>query len=146
MKISLKSELPSLLCIAAMAIALAFAWPASPDRIPVHWNLHGEADGYGSRFEGLALLPIGAVLIYLVLRFLPLADPRRSNYADFQTAYDVIRHGTVAFMAVIQGLTIAVVLGAEIDMALAVSTLVGIFFVAIGLLLDHAQIVLSDAC
>jgi len=135
MKITMKSELPSILCIAAMAGMLVFAWPTAPESIPVHWNLQGEIDRYGTRFEGLALMPILGVAMYLILRFLPLADPRRANYAGFATAYNVIRHGTLVLLAVIQGLTIAIVRGAAVDMALAISSLVGFFFVVIGALM-----------
>ena len=71
MKITVKSELPSIVCLAAMAAMLALAWPSAPERIPVHWGLKGEIDRYGTRFEGLALLPIMGVAIYLLLRFLP---------------------------------------------------------------------------
>ena len=135
MKITLKSELPSLLCLAAMAAMAAYAWPSSPERIPVHWNLRGEIDGYGSRFEGLALMPLLGLFVYFVMRFLPLADPRRANYADFATAYDVIRHGALVILAVIEGLTIAIVRGAGIDMALVIPMMVGLFFVVVGALM-----------
>jgi uncharacterized membrane protein len=135
MKITLKSELPSILCIAAMAAMAAYAWPSSPGQIPVHWNLQGDIDRYGSRFEGLALIPLGALVVYLVMRFLPLADPRRANYADFATAYDVIRHGALVILAVIEGLTIAIVRGARVDMALVIPMMVGLFFVVVGALM-----------
>ncbi|HET9951620.1 MAG TPA: SdpI family protein [Candidatus Eisenbacteria bacterium] len=135
MKITLKSELPAIVCFAAMAAMLALAWPSAPERIPVHWNLRGDIDRYGTRFEGLALVPIIGVAIYLIFRFLPLADPRRANYARFATAYDVTRHGALVLMAVIQGLTIAIVRGADVDMALAISSLVGVFFVVVGALM-----------
>ena len=135
MKITLKSELPAILCFAAMVGMAAYAWPSAPDHIPVHWNVHGEIDRYGSRFEGLALMPLVGLFVYLVLRFLPLADPRRANYADFATAYDVIRHGALVILAVIEGVTIAIVRGAAVDMALVLATLVGAFFVVVGALM-----------
>ncbi|HSQ59290.1 MAG TPA: SdpI family protein [Acidobacteriota bacterium] len=130
---SWKSELPSWLMLAAMWILLAFAWPDAPERIPTHWNLRGEVDRMGGRFTGLMLLPITAVAIYLMLRFLPMIDPARANYDKFRTAYGVIRHGTLVMMAAIYALTIAIIRGASIDMSLAIASLVGVFFVAVGL-------------
>jgi uncharacterized membrane protein len=132
---SWKSELPSWLMIAAMWILLAFAWPDAPERVPTHWNLRGEVDGTGGRFTGLMLLPITAVAIYLMLRFLPMIDPARANYDKFRTAYGVIRHGTLVMMAAIYALTIAIIRGASIDMSLAIASLVGVFFVLVGLVL-----------
>lgn len=130
-----KSELPSWLFIAVMFALLAFSWSWSPAKIPVHWNLQGDVDRYGSRFEGLVIIPLVSVLLYVFFRFLPSIDPRRGNYAAFQTAYNVIRHGALAFMAIIYALTIAILRGAPVDMALAVSTLTAVFFILVGALM-----------
>jgi len=131
-KITWKSELPSLLCLAAMFTLLAATWSSAPGRVPVHWDIRGEIDRYGTKVEGLLILPATAVVIYLLLRFLPLIDPHRANYERFATAYGVIRHGAVALLAVLYGLTIAIVRGAAIDMTVAVSSTLGLFFVATG--------------
>jgi uncharacterized membrane protein len=135
MKYTWKSELPSLLCIAAMLVLLVAVWPSAPDRIPMHWNLRGEIDGYGGRFEGLTLLPIAAIVVYIMMRFLPAIDPRRSNYASFATAYNTIRHGTLVLLTVLYGLTIAIMRGSPVDMGIAVSTLIGLFVVLVGALM-----------
>lgn len=134
-----KSEWPSWLLLAAMFALLAFSWSSAPERIPVHWNLRGDIDRYGTRFEGLALMPLVAVALYFLFRFLPSIDPRKSNYDAFRTAYDVIRHGTLALMAILYGLTIAILRGVAVDMALAVSLLVGSFFVVIGALFPSVR-------
>jgi uncharacterized membrane protein len=33
-------------------------YPSMPDRIAIHWNINGEADGYGSKTRGLFLIPV----------------------------------------------------------------------------------------
>lgn len=111
-----KTELPSWLFLAVMFVLLAVSWSSSPARIPVHWNLDGSVDRYGSRLEGLALLPILAAVLYLLFRFLPVIDPRRANYDAFRTAYDVIRHGTLAIMAILYALSIAILRGASVGL------------------------------
>ena len=61
MKSDWRLELGMLLVIAAMFAAAAAVWPSAPDAIPVHWNVSGEVDRYGGRFEGLLLLPLAAL-------------------------------------------------------------------------------------
>ena len=56
MKLSWPMELAQWLVIAAMFAVAAAAWSHVPERMPIHWNMHGEVDGYGGRFAGLLLV------------------------------------------------------------------------------------------
>ena len=132
MKTGWRVEAPQLVLIAAMFAAAAFAWPVAPDRIPVHWNAAGAIDRYGGRFEGLLLLPLIALGIYLLMRFLPNLDPGRANYARFGGVYAAIRIGILALMAAIQGVTLFSVLERPVDMSMVAPVLVGSLFLLIG--------------
>lgn len=79
MRVTWKTELPQLMLIAAMFVLGAILWSEAPGRIPVHWGLSGPPDRYGGKFEGLLLLPVTALCIYLVMLLLPYADPRRAG-------------------------------------------------------------------
>ena len=57
--------LSALLLLAALAWIIAL-WPNLPDRIPVHFNLRGEADGFGARASIWGLWGIGVFLYALV--------------------------------------------------------------------------------
>jgi len=72
MKLSLRTELPQWIVIGAMFFAAAICWPYAPDRMPVHWNLAGEIDGYGGKFIGLLLLPLTLLGIYFLMLFVTL--------------------------------------------------------------------------
>jgi uncharacterized membrane protein len=62
------SHLPTLIfsaspLIGLIPVALSWAYGAwlysrLPERVPIHWGLHGEVDGWGNRFTGAFLLPI----------------------------------------------------------------------------------------
>ncbi len=106
MKLSWRVELVQLAIMAGMFAVAAWAWPQVPDRLPVHWNLQGEVDRYGGKFEGLLLLPLVTLGLYLLLLFVPLIDPGRLNYQNFRKAYNAIRIVLVLFMALIYGLMI----------------------------------------
>ena len=116
MKLSWRTELPQWIVIAAMFAVAAWAWPQVPDQIPIHWNIHGEVDGYGGKFIGLLLLPMIVAGIYCLMIVVPLVDPGRGNYANFSRAFNVIRMALVFFMAAIYGAAVVAAFGRPVDM------------------------------
>ena len=139
MKSDWRLELGMLLVIAAMFDAAAAVWPSAPAAIPVHWNVSGEVDRYGGRFEGLLLLPFLALAIYLLLRYLPSVDPLRANYARFSGAYTAIRAAVLLLMAGIYGMVIAWVLETPVDMSRLVPAAVGGLFIFFGSVLGKVK-------
>lgn len=132
MKWSWRVEIVQWLLVAAMFVTAGAVWTSVPEPMPVHWNLHGEVDGYGSRFTGLLLLPSIALGMYLLLLVIPRLDPGRANYPSFATAYNVIRVSLLLFMAAIYGGIIAAALGYRIDVAAFVGVAVGVLFMVLG--------------
>ncbi len=59
---------------AALAVALWF-YPRLPARIPVHWNMDGQVDGYAAKTWGVILLPLTMFAILgifeLIVRYSP---------------------------------------------------------------------------
>jgi uncharacterized membrane protein len=139
MKTNWRIELALLALTALMFAAALIVWPSAPSEIPVHWNASGEVDRYGGKFEGLLLLPLMALGIYLLMRFLPNVDPLRVNYARFGGAYTAIRTGVLLLMAGIYGMVIAWVLKAPVDILRAVPLLVGALFVLFGSVLGQVK-------
>jgi uncharacterized membrane protein len=132
MKLSWRVELVQLLVIAAMFGVAAWAWPQVPEKVPVHWNLQGEVDRFGSKFEGLLLLPIMTLGIYFLLLIVPLVDPGRVNYRNFMKAFNAIRISIVLFMSVIYGVMVSAALGVQVDMSTAVLLAMAMLFVVLG--------------
>lgn len=54
-----------------------YLYPHLPDPLPVHWNLEGEPDRFGSRLEALFLLPLVMTFLLPLLALLPRLDPKR---------------------------------------------------------------------
>ena len=129
---------------APVILALAFVVSAAvysslPGRIPVHWNLAGDVDRWGSRLEAAFFLPFGALLLWLVLRALPRIDPRRENYARFQGTYDLIVNGVVTLLVVIHLLVLGNALGLPVPLARALPMLVGVMLIVLGNVLPRAR-------
>jgi uncharacterized membrane protein len=139
MKADWRAEIAMLAIIAAMFVAAAAVWPSAPDAIPVHWNASGQVDRYGGRFEGLILLPLIALSFYLLLRYLPLIDPLRANYARFGGAYLAIRVAVLLLIAGIHAMVIAWVLQRPVDMSRAVPASIGALFVLLGSILGRVK-------
>lgn len=129
---SRKIEWIHIAVILAMFAASGLCWNSAPDRVPMHWNVKGEVDGWGGRLEGLFLLPAISLGIYALLRFIPLLDPGRENYKQFAMPYMIIRCGITGLMIVIHAAILAWVLDYRIDMGLVVGGSVGLFFVVLG--------------
>lgn len=132
MKISWLTEIPQWLILAAMLIAAGVLWPLAPDSIPVHWNLKGDVDRFGGKFEGLLLIPLMAVFIYGLLVVLPRFDPGRANYESFRSAYVAIRVGILLFFAGLYAAMLLVTFGYPVKINLVVPFGVGGLFILLG--------------
>lgn len=76
MKSSFTKELPSLGFVALPFLYLLFIWNELPEKVPLHWNLKGEIDRFGSKAE-LILIPILLpLLIYVIFLIIPKIDPK----------------------------------------------------------------------
>ncbi len=132
MKTSWRVELPQLVIIAGLFIWSAVLWPTAPERMPVHFDVAGNVDRYGSKAEGLLLIPATALGLYLLLRFLPAIDPARANYPAFAGAYAVIRIALVVVMALIDAALLLPVMGVPLNVGVVVRLTLGGLFVVFG--------------
>ena len=132
MKFDWRHELPQIALIVAMFIASAWLWNRVPDEMPVHWNLAGEADRFGSKAEGLLVLPIVSAIVYLVMLLAPLLDPGRANYPQFRQVYSIIRLSILAFMAVIFAASLVASFSEDHSLGRIVPLSVGALFVVLG--------------
>lgn len=103
-----------------------------PPEIPTHWTLSGEVDGYGARFPAAFLAPAAATGVWLLMRFQPRIDPRRDDVERSTPTRRLLADILVAFMAVLEVLTLGIALGWPLDMGEAVWPLVGILLVTLG--------------
>jgi uncharacterized membrane protein len=132
MKTNWKLEIPQLAMLGLMASFSAWAWSSAPERVPIHWNLLGEVDGYGSKAFGLLLLPAIAAGLYALLWFLPRIDPGRANLENSAKAYGAIRLSLMTFLTALHIVCVRAALGAQINMSLFMGLSMGVLFVVLG--------------
>lgn len=103
-----------------------------PERVPSHWNIHGEIDGYSGRFFGAFGMPLLTLGLYILMVFLPRIDPKRANYGKFIGAYNIFMILFVLFMLSLHALILLAAFGYQIDIGVIVRIGLGILFIVTG--------------
>jgi uncharacterized membrane protein len=132
MRASTRTELTQLAIIAGMFIAAFLTLPVAPETVAVRWNANGQPVGYASPAFALLLPPVLALVIYLVLRYVPLIDPGRANYSNFAGTYAFIRWITLLFLAGMYAIIHLALRGVAIDVGVIAPLAVGVLFIGLG--------------
>lgn len=93
------------LTVGALAASLIL-YPQLPEKIPTHWNIQGEIDGYGQKEWAAFLVP--GIMLGLLLMFwaLPYLSPKQFAVDHFRTTYWFIATVVLGMTAFIHGLTL----------------------------------------
>ncbi len=106
--------------LAAPFLYLALQWDKFPERIPIHWNIHGKIDRWASKPFGLLILPVANVLGWSLLRFIQHIDPkigRMTNEERFRIlkVFQILRIAIMTLFGV-WCLQMAIALGYPVSM------------------------------
>jgi len=134
-----RAVLISVMIIVAQLLMGIYLYPRMEERVAIHWGLSGEADGYGSKFLGLFLIPIVSAVILPLFLVLPRIDPSR-GIKRFRGIYDWFVLGFVAFMAYVHGVTLAWNLGLRLNMMRMLAPALGAMFYGIGALMGRSRL------
>jgi len=126
------------LLVFTAAVTLA-AYPLMPDIVASHWNAAGQVDGHLPKFWGLILVPLLMYGFSALFAVLPRIDPLRRNYQKFRDYYEGFILVFAAFLSFIQLQIILWGLGTQVSPNLTLPIMIGILFIYIGFLLEHAE-------
>ncbi len=117
------------LIIAMFALAI-WTWPYAPPQIPIHWDITGQINGYGSKFVGLLLMPIIAVAGYA---FIGLAPTLRPEQFDLRTigALSWFKLAYVTVMAGVYGVIVADAGRSNVNMNYVLFPLLALMVIAV---------------
>lgn len=110
----------------------AYFYPSLPDRVPIHWNLNGEVNGYGSKLFGAFGLPLTNLGLYLMFLVLPYIDPKRKNYTDFKSTYQFIKYLLVVFLLGLEVMTFLIASGVIVNKPIFIQIMMSLLFILIG--------------
>ncbi len=117
---------------AAMWAFAAAVYTRLPQRIPSHWNLQGEVDGWMEKPLGALMQPLIATAMLGLLWLLPRIDPRRANVERFAEDRRLLINLMILFFAVVQVATLGQALGWPVEVDRVLTASVGLLFVGIG--------------
>jgi uncharacterized membrane protein len=101
--------------LAAMFLVGIVTWSSAPASIPIHWDITGQVNGYGSKGTGLVLVPLIALGGYALLGFLSTLRPEQFD-GRVIGALSWFRFAYVVVMAGVFGVIVADSCGANINM------------------------------
>lgn len=133
-----KEVLPIVLILIIMAVGL-FLYPQLPERVPSHWGINGEVNGWSSRTFAVFFFPALILGIYLLMSFLPLMDPYRANIEKFAKWYFWFKVAFLVFFGALYLMTLWAGLGYEINVGRYVTLGVAALFAVIGLVLPKMK-------
>lgn len=125
--------------LVAAWVGSAVAWPWLPERIPTHWNIHGDVDGWSPRPVGAFLLPGIMALLFFFFVILPWLSPKPFSVDGFRETSLTILILCELLLATIHGLALSAALSPGVPVGRGVSAALCVFFVAIGALMSSVR-------
>ncbi|HLU05110.1 MAG TPA: SdpI family protein [Woeseiaceae bacterium] len=120
-----------LFILAAVGVA-AWLYPSIPEQVPSHWNVHGEVDGYMQKPWGVVILPLTAILVFLVMRLIPVISPKGYRTEPFANVMHIFQVAMVGFMSLVAILVLLEASGVDVHLNKVIFGALGLLFVVIG--------------
>jgi uncharacterized membrane protein len=122
--------------LAAPFVALAIYWNDLPARVPIHWDLRGQINGWAAKAPGMLIVPLTALGLSLLLRVLPWFDPKlhRSGNSEARmlTILPIVRIACLLLLDAIFFVQIATSLDQDLAGDRIIINCLLVFFVVLG--------------
>ena len=128
---------PLVLVIATFIIAL-FVHPILPDKIPIHWDASGVANGFSGR-NGIFVIPIIFLIVTALLFILPLMEVFRDNMLKIYKQYYIFKIIFSVFFTLLFVFTLLPNFGYNINVAYAVIMMIALMFIGLGFILPKLK-------
>ena len=131
MNFSIKKEFPILGIALLPLLYLGSVWNSLPENVPLHWNLEGEIDNWGSKYTLIGLVFFMPIFTYIMMLVVPKIDPKKRIEA-MGGKYDQFKFILVTFMSVLSMFIIYISKNQKLSSPSMILVLVGILFVFMG--------------
>ncbi|MBD3202719.1 DUF1648 domain-containing protein [Candidatus Woesearchaeota archaeon] len=126
-----------ILILVSFAISV-YSYSDLPEKVASHWNINGEVDGYMPKFQGIFLIPVLSIIIYVLMLTLPKIDPLK-GIKKFRKYYEFILLLIISFMVYIQILIILWNLGYSFNFIIGITPAFSLLFILIGFRLRYTK-------
>ncbi len=106
--------------IVAVSAGIVVAYPHLPSIVPIHWDAHGQVNGWGPKWSLFIYGPGIMSLIVALFAALPWLSPKHFEIDSFRPTYLYLMIVVVSMLAYIQFLVLIAALGVVMDVSRAV--------------------------
>ena len=124
-----------LLLIGIPFIYAAYLYPSLPEIIPTHFNIKGEADGFGGKdsiYLGPSIMGMASLFTYLFLTYIKKIDPKRSEQME-DGLFQKFGFFTVLFLTALSMVILYATTHQSISIEKLLFPLMGLAFAGMGL-------------
>lgn len=124
--------------VAAWLASLA-VYPSLPQKVPIHWNIRGEVDGYGDKSIAAFVTPAAMLGLLALFQVLPWLSPRQFSLDTFRGTYGFLVSLIMVLFTYIHGLMLWAAYGGKLDLNRALGGGLCLFFALIGNVLGKVR-------
>ena len=128
-----------LLHVLAALVATWSVFDRLPEPLPTHFGFDGKPNGWMPRAYGAWGMPAFAFLLWAFVRFLPLVLPKSEKQRLAVSSMPLVAMFTAVFMAAVHVVILYVALAPGADVTKIIFALMGVFFVALGLVMPRLR-------
>ncbi len=139
MTMTKKYYLGSVAVILAILVSIIVAYPELPRSIPLHWDAHGQPNGWGPKWSLFFWGPGVMTLLLLLFAALPWLSPKQFEVDSFRSTYLYIMVVMMAMMGYINLLVLAAGLGIVLDISRAILGGIGLLVALLGNVLGKVR-------
>jgi uncharacterized membrane protein len=134
-----RAEIAVIVLVVLSFVLGLYFHPMMPERVPSHWNVRGEVDGYMPRTWGVFLMPIVILGIAVLLLIIPRVDPLKRNIEEFRGRFEGFMIVLVLFMIAVELMILLWGVGIRISPNAVLPIGIGVLIFDAGILLEHAK-------
>ena len=105
-------------------------WDSLPDRIATHWGADGQVNGWSGKASAVFTMPCILAVMQLIVSVITLNDPKRRNI--HRKPLTLVLWIVPVMSLIVNGIIYAIALGADINVEVIISILIGVLFIALG--------------
>ncbi|MGI8979389.1 MAG: SdpI family protein [Pirellulaceae bacterium] len=128
----------SLVLTAMALIATLIVYPQLPEKIPIHWNVNGQVDGFGEK-PWVWLTPGIQVGLLLLFWAIPWLSPKQFEIDSFRSTYWYIMLVLTAMFVYLHGLLVWAAWSGQVDITRAMLAGMLIMFSLLGNVLGKVR-------
>lgn len=128
---TLKKEITYILIVLLPFIYLGYIWEQLPETVPVHWDINGEANRFGQKYELLLIPFLLPLLTYILFLLAPIIDPK-GKLSSMGNKFKHLKFLLITFMSVLAVYILYTAKHATLTNPNNILLLIGLLYVVLG--------------